>query len=97
MATKKSWSKQIMIMHPEDNVTVCIRELKEGEMLTVAHNADGDVLLPQIASETNTIETGDEDERDGGAAQHSGCGRHPWVPLQGNRRAGCNAPGDLGV
>ena len=48
MATKKSWSKQIMIMHPEDNVAVCIRELKEGEMLTFQHN-DKDIQLKIMA------------------------------------------------
>jgi altronate dehydratase small subunit len=33
-----------MIMHHEDNVAVCIRELKEGEALTFQHN-DKDIQL----------------------------------------------------
>ena len=35
---KKSYSNPIMIMHAEDNVGVCLRELKTGGLVNVQHN-----------------------------------------------------------
>jgi altronate dehydratase small subunit len=34
---EKKASKDIMIMNPEDNVAICLRELKAGEELSVEH------------------------------------------------------------
>lgn len=37
MTEKKSVSKTIMVMHKDDNVAVCLRELKAGEMIFFDH------------------------------------------------------------
>lgn len=37
MTEKKSVSKTIMVMHTDDNVGVCLRELKAGEMISFDH------------------------------------------------------------